>query len=276
MAGRTVLIAGGAGGMGFATGLRLAADGERIALADLPGSKLNDAVARIAATGAKAIGLPLDIRSVAACREAVDKAREWGGSLDILVNAAGVWLEGAASEVREEQWDLVLDVNLKGAFFLISAAIPHLSAAQGVVINIASDAGIVGNNGAAVYCASKGGLVLLTKALALELAPHGVRVNAVCPGDAATPMIEYQARTYGGDDPDGYKRRLLGHYPQAEKGTVHHRGRDRLLHPLPLPARCGADNRGRAFDRFRHQCRILNCGVGFIAWRVHDRVPQIP
>ncbi|TIN14514.1 MAG: SDR family oxidoreductase [Mesorhizobium sp.] len=217
MAARTVLIAGGAGGMGLATGLRLAADGERIVLADLPGAKLDEAVSKIAATGANAIGLPLDIRSVAACREVVDKAREWGGGLDILVNAAGVWLEGAASEVREEQWDLVLDVNLKGAFFLNSAAIPHLSAVQGVIINIASDAGIVGNNGAAVYCASKGGLVLLTKALALELAPHGIRVNAVCPGDTATPMIEYQARTYGGDDPDGYKRRLLGHYPQGER-----------------------------------------------------------
>jgi len=217
MTGRTVLIAGGAGGMGLATGLRLAADGERIALADLAGPKLDAAVAKITATGAEAIGLPLDIRSVAACREAVGKARDWGGALDILVNAAGVWLEGPAKEVEEDQWDLVLDVNLKGSFFLISAAIPHLSEAQGVIVNIASDAGIVGNSGAAVYCASKGGLVLLTKALALELAPQGIRVNAVCPGDTATPMIEYQARTYGGDDPDGYKRRLLGHYPQGDK-----------------------------------------------------------
>ncbi|WP_027165068.1 SDR family oxidoreductase [Mesorhizobium sp. WSM3224] len=217
MAGRTVLIAGGAGGMGLATGLRLAADGERIALADLPGPKLDAAVAKIAATGADAIGLPLDIRSVAACRDVVSRARNWGGSIDILVNAAGVWLEGPANGVEEDQWDLVLDVNLKGAFFLISAAIPHLSAAQGVIVNIASDAGIVGNNGAAVYCASKGGLVLLTKALALELAPQGIRVNAVCPGDTATPMIEYQARTYGAGDPDGYKRRLLGHYPQGDR-----------------------------------------------------------
>lgn len=217
MTGRTVLIAGGAGGMGLATGLRLAADGERIALADLAGPKLDAAVAKITATGAEAIGLPLDIRSVAACREAVGKARDWGGALDILVNAAGVWLEGPAKEVEEDQWDLVLDVNLKGSFFLISAAIPHLSEAQGIIVNIASDAGIVGNSGAAVYCASKGGLVLLTKALALELAPQGIRVNAVCPGDTATPMIEYQARTYGGDDPDGYKRRLLGHYPQGDK-----------------------------------------------------------
>ncbi|TPI60188.1 SDR family oxidoreductase [Mesorhizobium sp. B3-1-3] len=217
MAGRTILIAGGAGGMGLATGLRFAADGERIALADLAGPKLDAAVAKIAATGADVIGLPLDIRSVDACREVVGKAKEWGGAIDILVNAAGVWLEGPASEVEEEQWDLVLDVNLKGAFFLISAAIPHLSAAQGVIVNIASDAGIVGNNGAAVYCASKGGLVLLTKALALELAPQGIRVNAVCPGDTATPMIEYQAKTYGADDPDGYKRRLLGHYPQGDR-----------------------------------------------------------
>ncbi|MDX8528328.1 SDR family oxidoreductase [Mesorhizobium sp. MSK_1335] len=217
MAGRTVLIAGAAGGMGLATGLRFAADGERIALADLPGPRLDAAVAKIAVTGADAIGLPLDIRSVAACRDVVGNARDWGGAMDILVNAAGVWLEGPAREVEEDQWDLVLDVNLKGAFFLISAAVSHLSAAQGVIVNIASDAGIVGNNGAAVYCASKGGLVLLTKALALELAPQGIRVNAVCPGDTATPMIGYQARTYGGDDPDGYKRRLLGHYPQGDK-----------------------------------------------------------
>ncbi|TIW79079.1 MAG: SDR family NAD(P)-dependent oxidoreductase, partial [Mesorhizobium sp.] len=92
MAGRTVLIAGGAGGMGLATGLRLAADGERIALADLPGPKLDAAVAKIVATGADAVGLPLDIRSVAACRDVVAKARNWGGGMDILVNAAGVWL----------------------------------------------------------------------------------------------------------------------------------------------------------------------------------------
>jgi NAD(P)-dependent dehydrogenase (short-subunit alcohol dehydrogenase family) len=83
------------------------------------------------------------------------------------------------------------------------------------VINIASDAGLVGNKGAAVYCASKGGLVLLTKALALELAPHGVRVNAVCPADVATPMLEYQAKTYGGGDPAAYERQLLSSYPQG-------------------------------------------------------------
>jgi NAD(P)-dependent dehydrogenase (short-subunit alcohol dehydrogenase family) len=210
------MIAGGAGGMGLATALRFAADGERLVLADLPGPRLAEAKARVAATGADALDLPLDIRGAAACREAVAQGAGWGGGLDVLVNAAGVWLEGASADVSEEDWDRVLDINLKGAFFLISAAIPHLVAARGAVVNIASDAGLVGNNGAAVYCASKGGLVLLSKALAIELAPHGVRVNAVCPGDVASPMVEHQANVYGGGDPDGYKRRLLANYPQGE------------------------------------------------------------
>jgi NAD(P)-dependent dehydrogenase (short-subunit alcohol dehydrogenase family) len=159
---------------------------------------------------------PLDIRDVSACAGVVATAAQWGDGLDIVVNAAGVWLEGASADVGEEDWDRVLSVNLKGAFFLISAAIPHLIRTRGTVINIASDAGLVGNKGAAVYCASKGGLVLLTKALALELAPLGVRVNAVCPADVATPMLELQAQKYGNGDPQGYVRNLLAHYPQGE------------------------------------------------------------
>lgn len=215
MARRNVLIAGGAGGMGLATALRFAQDGARVVLADLPGPRLEEARAKVVDAGAEVLALALDMRSAQACREAVAKATE-ADRLDVLVNAAGVWLEGPATSVGEEDWDRVLDVNLKGAFFLISAAIPHLAASRGVIVNIASDAGLVGNKGAAVYCASKGGLVLLSKALALELAPQGIRVNAICPGDVATPMIEYQAATYGGGDPDAYKRRLLGNYPQGE------------------------------------------------------------
>jgi NAD(P)-dependent dehydrogenase (short-subunit alcohol dehydrogenase family) len=210
------MIAGGAGGMGIATALRFAAEGDRVVIADLEGARLEDAKARIAAAGGKVLCVGFDIRSVAACREAVEATVAWGGGLDVLVNAAGVWLEGPSSQVSEQDWDRVLDINLKGAFFLTAAATPHLIASRGAVVNIASDAGLVGNNGAAVYCASKGGLVLLTKALALELAPQGVRVNAVCPADVATPMIEYQAATYGGGDPEGYKRRLLSNYPQGD------------------------------------------------------------
>lgn len=161
--------------------------------------------------------LPFDIRRIDECQAVVAMAAEWGGGLDILVNGAGVWLEGPSQSVSESDWDRVLSINLKGAFFLINSAIAHLERSRGTIINIASDAGLVGNKGAAVYCASKGGLVLLTKSLALELAPAGIRVNAVCPADVATPMLEFQASRYGGSDPQSYMRNLLSRYPQGER-----------------------------------------------------------
>jgi NAD(P)-dependent dehydrogenase (short-subunit alcohol dehydrogenase family) len=211
------LIAGGAGGMGLATAKRLAARGDRIVIADLPGPRLDAAASALAQMGADFWTAPLDIREVGACREVVRTAATWGDGLDILVNAAGVWVEGPSMDASEQDWDRTLAVNLKGAFFLISAAIPHLMRSRGSVINIASDAGLVGNKGAAIYCASKGGLVLLTKALALELAPDGVRVNAICPADVQTPMLEFQAQKYGGGDPQRYVQGLLSHYPQGER-----------------------------------------------------------
>lgn len=210
---RVALIAGGAGGMGAAIAARLSADGFAVAVADLESGRLTAAVERIEAGGGEALAVPLDIRKVAACAAAVEAVMAWRGRLDVVVNSAGVWREGEAVSMTEADWDVVMDVNLKGAFFLIQAAIPHLGAGASIV-NIASDAGLVGNNGASIYCASKGGLVLLTKALALELAPRQIRVNAVCPGDVATPMIEFQAERYGGGDPDGYKAKLLSNYPQ--------------------------------------------------------------
>lgn len=210
---RVALIAGGAGGMGAAIAARLSADGFAVAVADLESGRLTAAVEQIEAGGGEALAVPLDIRKVAACAAAVEAVMAWRGRLDVVVNSAGVWREGEAVSMAEADWDVVMDVNLKGAFFLIQAAIPHLGAGASIV-NIASDAGLVGNNGASIYCASKGGLVLLTKALALELAPRQIRVNAVCPGDVATPMIEFQAERYGGGDPDGYKAKLLSNYPQ--------------------------------------------------------------
>jgi len=131
------------------------------------------------------------------------------------VNCAGLWTEGPSADTTEAEWDRVLDVNLKGLYFLTSAAIPHLATTRGCVVNLSSDAGLQGNAGAAVYCASKGGVSILTKALALELAPQGIRVNAVCPGDVDSPMLQAQARDHGGDNPDAYLRRLLGGYPQG-------------------------------------------------------------
>ena len=210
---RTALIAGGAGGMGAAIAARLSAEGYAVAIADLESERLAAAVETVRTGGGEALAVPLDMRRIASCAAAVEAVLGWRGRLDVVVNAAGVWREGEAVTMTEDDWDIVMDVNLKGAFFLIQAAIPHLGEGASIV-NIASDAGLVGNNGASIYCASKGGLVLLTKALALELAPRRIRVNAVCPGDVATPMIEFQAERYGGGDPEGYKAKLLSNYPQ--------------------------------------------------------------
>jgi NAD(P)-dependent dehydrogenase (short-subunit alcohol dehydrogenase family) len=161
--------------------------------------------------------LPADLRDVAACRAVVADTVAVTGGLDCLVNAAGVWTEGPAEETEESDFDRVLGINLKGLYFVTAAAIPVLAESGGCVVNISSDAGVQGNAGAAVYCASKGAVSILTKALALELAPRGVRVNAVCPGDVDTPMLRYQAETFGSDDPEGYVRDLLAQYPQGDR-----------------------------------------------------------
>ena len=206
---RSVLISGGAGGMGLATAERFASLGDRVMLADIDAAGLDDAESERFST------VVTDVSSVADCNRMVAETLARQGGLDILVCAAGLWVEGPTVEMTEEQWDRTIDVNLKGAFFSCVAAIPPLIASQGSIVLISSDYGIVGGPGAAIYCASKFGVNGLMRSLALELAPKGVRVNSVCPADVATPMLEGQARDYGDGDPDGYYEGLLATLPQG-------------------------------------------------------------
>ena len=185
---RVALIAGGAGGMGMAIAARLSAGGYAVVLADLPSERLTAAGRTLQAEGAEVLAVPLDIRKVSSCAAAVQEVVAWHGRLDVLVNAAGVWREGEAVTMTEDDWDIVLDVNLKGAFFLIQAAIPHLGAGASIV-NIASDAGRVGSSQEAVYSACKGGIIAFTKTVARETARKGVTLNAVCPGPTDTPLL---------------------------------------------------------------------------------------
>jgi NAD(P)-dependent dehydrogenase (short-subunit alcohol dehydrogenase family) len=209
--GRVVLIVGGAGGMGLAIAERFVCAGALLALADLDAKRLSV----LAPLGA--LQIEADVARVADCERALAETLARYGRLDLLVNAAGIWVEGPSAEASEADWDRCLDINLKGTFFCCRAAIPALVASGGQIVNIASDAGLQGNAGAAIYCASKGGVVLLTKALALELAPQGVRVNALCPADVETPMLAFQAERYGAGDPVGYLDRLRAVYPQGPR-----------------------------------------------------------
>jgi NAD(P)-dependent dehydrogenase (short-subunit alcohol dehydrogenase family) len=207
-----VLVTGAAGGIGSATAARFAASGWRVVATDADASGLAALVAPEVVT--RVAG---DLRSPAACRGIVAQAVAQAGRLDALVNTAGVWREGPVEDCSEADFDAVVDVNLKGSFFMCAAAIPHLRGTQGSIVNISSDAGHQGNLGAAAYCASKGGVTMFTKALALELAAHGVRANVVSPGDVDTPMLRFQAEHYGGGDPARYYRDLLAKYPQRER-----------------------------------------------------------
>jgi NAD(P)-dependent dehydrogenase (short-subunit alcohol dehydrogenase family) len=205
---RVVLITGGAGGIGRATAERFAAAGDTVVSADRTEAAL------VELDGHTVVA---DVTSVADCERMIAETVDRHGRLDVLINCAGVWVEGPTAEMTEEQWDRTIDVNLKGTFFACRFAIPHLERSEGCIVNLSSDAGLVGTVETAIYNASKGGVSLLTRSLALELAPRGVRVNAVCPNDVDTPMLAGQARDFGGDDPEGYLADLLATYPQKER-----------------------------------------------------------
>lgn len=207
-----VLISGAAGGVGRALAQRFHQGNWRVAVTDQNGAGLAQLGHELPLAGS----ITADLRTAEACREVVSRVLARCGRLDALVNAAGVWREGPVEDFSEDDFDLLMAVNLKAPFFLCAAAIPHLKDSRGAIVNISSDAGRQGNQNAAAYCASKGGLTLLGKTLALDLAPYGVRCNTVSPGDIDTPMLKFQAERYGNGDPQGYYRSLLTKYPQGE------------------------------------------------------------
>ena len=211
---KVVLVTGAASGMGLAFARRFAAAGAALALADLDAKRVSAAAG---ALGARALPVAADVARVADCAAMVATTIARFGRLDLLVTSAGIWVEGPAEEMGEAEWDRCLDINLKGTFFACRHAIPELRKTSGAIINMASDAGLMGSAGASIYCASKGGVVQLTRALALELAPQGVRCNAICPCDVETPMLAGQAAVYGRGDPEGYRQKLRAIYPQGER-----------------------------------------------------------
>jgi NAD(P)-dependent dehydrogenase (short-subunit alcohol dehydrogenase family) len=198
---RSALVTGGASGFGFAIAEALLRQGACVAIGDIDPQRLREA-GRVFG-GSNVLCLDLDVTSRSSVRDAVDRCRRGFGGLDTLVNSAGVIRFAPLDEIIEEDWDLVLDVNLKGAFLCSQAASPLLCASgRGRIVSVGSDASKVGFPLIVPYCASKFGLVGLTKALAGELAPHQVTVNCVCPvGVSGTGMgqevVEWKKRVTG-------------------------------------------------------------------------------
>ncbi|MEN6411604.1 MAG: SDR family NAD(P)-dependent oxidoreductase [Veillonellales bacterium] len=189
---KVALITGGTSGIGLATARLLLQGGARVALIGSQKSKGRQALAELAEFGEQATYIQGDISRVTACRQAVDKTVEHYGKLDIVVNSAGIYLEKAITEVTPEEYERIMDVNVKGTYFICQAAVPALRKTQGSIINVSSDAGLNGNILCSAYCAAKGAVTIFTKALALELARYNVRVNCVCPGDIDTPLLKQQ------------------------------------------------------------------------------------
>jgi meso-butanediol dehydrogenase / (S,S)-butanediol dehydrogenase / diacetyl reductase len=174
--GLVALVTGAASGLGRATASRLAAEGARVAGLDLHPS------------GAAGLDLVADVSDEDAVAEAVRRTVSWAGRLDVVVNAAGVASFGHSTTVTVAEWQRLLAVNLTGPFLVTRAALPHLIESRGAVVNVASLAGVRGWRYGAAYSASKGGLVALTRSLAVEYARAGVRICCVCPGSIDTPM----------------------------------------------------------------------------------------
>lgn len=184
---RRVLVTGGTRGIGRATVETFVAAGARVAVNGRTGDSTATAIAAMRG-GEGLVAAPGDVATAAGCEAIVNAAVAGLDGLDILVNSAGVGKAGSIEEFDEQAWDETIDVNLKGTFFCIRAALPALRASNGNIVNLASDAGLMGDPLLTVYCASKGGVVNMTRAMALTLAPD-IRVNCVCPGYVDTDMV---------------------------------------------------------------------------------------
>ena len=195
---KVAIITGGTSGIGEATAILFAKEGANVTITGRNqdrGQAVTDQIARV---GGKAIFIPTDVRKADDCRRAIDETLHALGGLDILFNNAGVFYSHTTLDCSEEEWDLQIDVNLKGTFLMSKFALPQMiQQGSGIIINNSSGWGIVGGDAAVAYCASKGGVVLLTKAMAIDHGRQGIRVNCICPGDVDTPMLPEDARLRG-------------------------------------------------------------------------------
>jgi len=214
--GKAVLVTGGGSGIGLATALAFAREGASVAVVDVSAERGREAVAAARAEGRDIRFIRGDVTSEADVERVVRETVAAYGRLDVVFNNAGILIEAPVHEMSGADWDRVLGVNLKGAFLVAKHAVrAMIRQGGGVIVNTGSVNSIVGDGDAAAYCASKAGVALLTKSMALAYAKDGIRVNAVCPGWVETRMFQQEADTRGVS---------LGEY-RTHAGTQHPIGR---------------------------------------------------
>ncbi|MCK5145572.1 glucose 1-dehydrogenase [bacterium] len=220
LSGRVAVISGGASGIGLGTAKRLAECGARVGIIDINDEHGAAAVAQIVALGGQAIYVQCDVRKAESCKAAVEAIVDRFGSIDILHNNAGVAVRKNAVDLEPEEWDLALDVSLKGQYLLAKYVIPVMQKnGGGSIINTGSGWSLRGGENALAYCAMKGGSLNMTRAMALDHGRDNIRVNCICPGDVDTPMLRSECEQLGGTYDENYKDECAER-PLARLGTV--------------------------------------------------------
>ena len=196
--GKVALITGGTSGIGTATAIKFAREGANVVITGRNEERGNEVVARIEEAGSEGLFVRADVRFADECKRAVDETLERFGRIDVLFNNAGVFHPKTIPECTEEEWDETIDSSLKGAFLMSKYALPSMiENKSGSIVHCSSGWGVLGGDKAASYCAAKGGLIVMAKAMAIDHGPDGIRVNCVCPGDTHTPMLHDDADKRG-------------------------------------------------------------------------------
>ncbi|HYH03676.1 MAG TPA: glucose 1-dehydrogenase [Bacillota bacterium] len=215
---KVVLITGAGSGMGRATALAFAKEGAKVIVNDLVSKRGEETLAMIKQQGAEGIFLQSNVTQATEVETMVNEALEAYGRIDILINNAGVIVPGAVDTLTEADFDKAFNVNVKGVFLVSKYVIPAMKrAGSGVVVNMGSVAAFKGYADRSVYCASKGAIVSLTKAMAMDYIKENIRVNCVCPGTIYTPALE--ERIQDSDDPETTKKALIARQPLGRLGT---------------------------------------------------------
>ena len=215
---KVALITGGSSGIGLAIAERFLKEGAKVMIAGRSKERCDNTIIQLEAIASDAVdAVVADVSNWDAVQKMVEATVERFGKIDILVNNAGIYLDKRLEETTEEEWDLVININLKGVFLCSKAVYPHFkNQGSGNIVNISSESGVTGNPDEAAYCASKGGVTNLTRAMALDYAQENIRVNAICPAVIHTPMLQREIDVQ--DDKKAYLKEMDDLHPIGRVG----------------------------------------------------------